>query len=58
MLAIDKNIVNFNAKAVMLEQELLAGGGNISDEDLMLHLFEGYTSCSDVEFVRYVEKNI
>jgi len=23
----------------------------------MLHLFEGYTSCSDTEFVRYIEKN-
>jgi len=30
----------------------------MSDEDLMLHLFEGYTSCSDTEFVRYIEKNI
>ena len=58
MLANDNNIVNFNAKANMLEQELLARGGTISDEDLMLHLFEGYTSCSDAEFVRYIEKNI
>lgn len=58
MLANDNNIINFNAKANMLEQELLARGGTISDEDLMLHLFEGYTSCSDAEFVRYIEKNI
>ena len=33
-------------------------GGAISNEDLVLHLFEGYTSCSDAEFVRYIEKNI
>jgi len=58
MLANDNNIINFNAKANMLDQELLARGGTISDEDLMLHSFEGYTSCSDAEFVRYIEKNI